>query len=233
MKLGIVIPCFNESGNIPDLIRECARISSTYECQFLIIDNGSVDGTWSILNNYEETAGVRFLRIERNLGYGHGIHVGLDCLETEYVGWMHGDLQTDMGVLTESIPLLKPSSFLKGKRRDRKLTEKFISSVMARLVSNILGEEMTDINAQPMIFHRSHMEALTSLPDDYNFDLYVYFSMIKEGLQEERVETTVSPRRHGNSAWNFGFSSKYIMSKNVLTYTKFLKEQSDNYTTQN
>jgi glycosyltransferase involved in cell wall biosynthesis len=233
MKLGIVIPCFNESENIPELMRECVRISSTYECQFLVIDNGSMDETWSILNSYEENAGVRFLRIERNLGYGHGIHVGLGSLETEYVGWMHGDLQTDMEVISKSIPLLKPTSFLKGKRKKRKLTEKFVSNVMARLVSSILGEQMTDINAQPMIFHRSHMEALKSLPNDYNFDLYVYFSMIKEGLQEERVETAVSARRHGNSAWNFGLSSKYIMSKNVLTYTKSLKEQSANYPTQN
>jgi glycosyltransferase involved in cell wall biosynthesis len=233
MKLGIVIPCFNESANIPDLISECTQISRTNECQFLILDNGSEDDTWSILSSYQETNGIRFFRIEKNQGYGYGIQIGLQILESDYVGWMHGDLQTEIKVLPTIIPLLKPTHFFKGKRRHRKKAETLVSHVMAWLVSIILRVKMSDINAQPMIFHRTHLDLLISPPNDFNFDLYVYYSMIKAGIQEERINTIIFPRRHGKSAWDFGLSSRYTMSKGVLTYTKFLREKSANHPTQN
>ena len=233
MKLGIVIPCFNESANIPDLISQCTEISRTIDCQFPILDNGSVDDTWLILNRYKENNKLRFFRIEENQGYGYGIQTGLQILESDYVGWMHGDLQTDMEVLGEFIPLLKPTHFLKGKRKHRKKVDRLISNIMACLVSIILRMKMSDINAQPMIFHRSHLDLLKSSPNDFNFDLYFYYSMIRAGIQEERVGTRIFPRKHGKSAWNFGLASKFAMTQNVLSYTKYLREKSANYPTQN
>lgn len=228
MKLGIVIPCFNESQNIPSLIQECNQILKYHECEFLILDNGSMDDTWSILNSHKNNDAIKISRIEKNLGYGYGIRKGLQLLDSEYVGWIHGDLQTELEVLRVVIPRLKPSHFFKGMRKNRNPLEKAISISMAWLVSSLLQEKMKDINAQPMIFHRRHLDILVSSPNDFNFDLYIYYSLIKKGIQEERIKTKFNRRRHGKSSWNYGLLSKYEMSKKVLAYAKDLRSKSDN-----
>jgi glycosyltransferase involved in cell wall biosynthesis len=223
MRLGIVIPCFNESTNLPSLISECQRISLAFDCQFLLVDNGSTDGSWSILSSYQEIHGVAFLRIGFNQGYGYGVRIGLENLKTDYVGWMHGDLQTNMNVLGEIIPRLSPDSFFKGRRRNRRLQARAISSIMARMVSAILNEKLVDINAQPTIFHRKHLGKLDSSPQDFNFDLHMYYLMRKKKLLEKRIDVVVSPRKKGKSSWNFGMFSQFTMARNVLLYTRSIK----------
>ena len=73
---------------------------------------------------------IRFLRIEKNLGYGHGILEGLKIAEGDYIGWTHADLQTDPSDALIALNLLnhfEEKVFLKGSRMGRKIFDKFFS----------------------------------------------------------------------------------------------------------
>ena len=44
MKFSLVIPCYNESKNLPALI-SCEKLIKSYDIEVVIVDNGSNDDT--------------------------------------------------------------------------------------------------------------------------------------------------------------------------------------------
>ena len=50
MKITVIIPCFNEADSIPELIQNLRLIKNDF--YFIILDNGSLDNTIEVLNNY-------------------------------------------------------------------------------------------------------------------------------------------------------------------------------------
>lgn len=85
MDLSIIIPCYNESENIPKLRLELwpvlHELSQTRSIEVIFVDDGSADRTWQAL---EDTFGsgsgpqvsVRFERHEVNRGLGAAIRTG-------------------------------------------------------------------------------------------------------------------------------------------------------------
>ena len=46
IKLSLVIPCYNESKNLPLLLNRCKEIAEREDnIEFVIVDNGSTDDT--------------------------------------------------------------------------------------------------------------------------------------------------------------------------------------------
>ena len=78
-RLSIIIPCYNESKNLPMLISRCKEVANKdSNIEIIIVDNGSNDDTSSVLDDL--ISGLTFItrvEIEVNQGYGHGILAGL------------------------------------------------------------------------------------------------------------------------------------------------------------
>ena len=54
MKLSLVVPCFNEEGNIQKMYDETVRTfdGRIDDYEFVFVDDGSTDGTYHILKSY-------------------------------------------------------------------------------------------------------------------------------------------------------------------------------------
>ena len=63
----------------------------------IIIDNGSTDHTHQKIVNSKlfKEKKINFLKIEKNIGYGHGIMAGVNIAKGNFIGWCHADLQTE------------------------------------------------------------------------------------------------------------------------------------------
>ena len=78
MTLSLIIPCFNEERNIPFLLSKCNDAFYQKEIEVVLVDNGSSDDTQTILTKLlPKYPFIKMVRIENNLGYGHGILTGL------------------------------------------------------------------------------------------------------------------------------------------------------------
>lgn len=215
-RIGIVIPCFNEAGNLENLIRECEFVASVSDYEFVLVNNGSSDNSIDILKKLQ-SQNIKFLNLEENAGYGGGILAGLKVLETEYVGWIHADLQTD---LRKSLLSLNGQNFefFKGKRYGRKLSERFLSAGMGVLCSILFRTSLFEINAQPTIMKRALFESWVSPPTDFSLDLYALIFAKKRDLKITRAKYEFSKRTSGHSTWNFGLRSRYKMVSRTLKY---------------
>ncbi len=94
MDLSILIPCYNEIGNIPkiqaELMPVVAALAQTHRVELIFVDDGSTDGTWDALINafaHNDSAPVkiRFERHEVNRGLGAALRTGLAAASGEVV----------------------------------------------------------------------------------------------------------------------------------------------------
>ena len=231
-KLSLIIPCYNESKNLPTLLDKCNELFSLEkDIEIILVDNGSTDETSKVLDDITtDMSFITRVKVDLNLGYGHGILAGLSIAKGEIIGWTHADMQTDPTDVLKGYDSFQKSAtpeflFVKGNRHDRPIFDTIFTFGMAIFETILLRRVMWDINAQPTLFHRSFFLNLGSPPNDFSLDLYAYYLAIKTGLKIKRFPVKFSKRLYGVSNWNFSFSSKYRFIKRTLFYSFNLRRK--------
>jgi len=208
----LVIPCYNEEGNIARLLRGFAAAPADFE--LIIVDNGSADASAVILRALApDFPFLRVVTVPVNKGYGYGVSQGLKAVRGLYAGWAHGDLQYDPAGILAAVEKLRSAGgekiFLKGLRSARPPAETFFTAGMSVFVSLLFGAAFRDINGQPTLFHRSLLENWAGAPADYALDLYAYVLAKKSGFAVLRVPMALRERASGVSSWNRGFAAPF------------------------
>ena len=89
---------------------------------------------------------------------------------------------------------------------------------MALIASTVLTTRLADVNAQPKVFHRSHLARLTEPPVGFQFDLYLLYQARRAGLSILTVQVVFGERVHGQSKWAFSFLSRYRTIWETIVY---------------
>lgn len=228
-ELTFVIPCYNESKNIPLLLEKLSSVVPA-GVHIILVDNGSQDDTAKVLkkllSKYKFATSVK---VDINQGYGFGILTGLKAAKGEYIGWTHADLQTDPHDLIKAMELIlveksdKPI-FIKGLRQGRPLFDKIFTWGMGFFETIYLRTPLWDINAQPTVFHRSLYDHWKNPPHDFSLDLYAMYTAKKSSFKILRFPVLFPERLHGVSSWNTGLRSKWKFIKRTLDFSFKLKK---------
>ena len=231
-KITIVIPCYNESDSLPELIRQIKKVSLDFN--FILVNNGSTDDTENILKSIEFPKNIEVLKKDTNNGYGAGIKYGLSNVKTEFAGWMHADLQQeannvlfDAKLLLENIDSLEKSDLyaLKGIRSGRSTYENFFTFGVSLFSSLLFFRKFWDIAGQPNIFKTSSLEFINNAPDGHNFEFYVYIHFLMKGGIYKRFKAPFLKRRFGSSSWDKGLISKLKHAKYIFKYLLHLRSR--------
>lgn len=96
-SVSILVPLHNEESNLPELLRRIRAVLDRLEGgphQVVLVDDGSTDRTWEILER-EAAVDPRIiaLSLSRNFGHQAALTAGLDYAEGDAVVVMDGDLQ--------------------------------------------------------------------------------------------------------------------------------------------
>ena len=120
--LSLIIPCYNESKNLPLLLDRCAEIvKHKKDVEIIIVDNGSTDDTPVVLDDLAlKYPFIIRTRVDNNQGYGNGILAGLDVAKNDILAWTHADMQADPSDILIGVKKFECSStpeelFVKGK----------------------------------------------------------------------------------------------------------------------
>jgi glycosyltransferase involved in cell wall biosynthesis len=230
MRATVVIPCWNEAPNLPALVARCTEAAHDAGggLSFLLVDNGSTDGTREILPSVlAGRTAIEQLRLDGNLGYGGGILAGLQVAAgrgDDVLGWTHADLQCDPLALVAALQSAREAPdpgrvFVKGVRHGRPPFDVAWSVSMAALHSTVLRCPLWEINAQPTLFSRALWPALEGGPRDFRLDLFAYAVAVRWGWEVRRVGVTFPPRRAGVGS-NDRFAQKVRTARRLLAGTR-------------
>ncbi len=231
MKISLIIPCYNESKNLPALIDRCQSLNPEL-FEVIIVNNGSSDDSQNVLNtliNHDNTL-IKSIRVEENQGYGHGIISGLKASSGDFIGWTHADLQTDPQDARHIPDLLEKygaNIFIKGQRYGRPFSDVLFTVGMSIFESILLRKLLWDINAQPTFFPRSFFEAWQDPPQDFSLDLFAYYQAKKYHLKIIRFPVFFGKRLHGQSHWNINWKAKWKFIKRTIAFSLTLRKKVD------
>jgi glycosyltransferase involved in cell wall biosynthesis len=226
IQLSIILPCYNEADNLPLLLQAYHSVWEELPAELILVDNGSGDDTARVLAQElqrPELAFAQSVRVEQNKGYGDGIFTGLRLARGEFLAYSHADMQCNPAdVFTAYHKLVaQPDptrALVKGQRSRRSFSALLLTQGMALLASTLLMTYLTDINAQPKVFHRSLMWQLVHPPAGFQFDLYVLYRARRAGLEILTVPVVFGERPHGKSKWAANIFSRYRTIWAMITY---------------
>jgi glycosyltransferase involved in cell wall biosynthesis len=216
-EISLVIPCYNEEGNLRELInaiRESAEpLKILYEV--VITDDCSKDKSWEILK--ELAAGDPRIRVQKfafNCGESAASFAGLKAARGKYLFTLDADLQNDPKDLPKFLEALKHYDCVCGTRvKARGDGDNFVriaSSRIANAVRNKLsGEKISDAGCTYRAFKRECIENLKFFKGMHRF-LPTLFKI--EGHTVTEIEVSNNPRFAGQSnygVWNRLFASFY------------------------
>jgi glycosyltransferase involved in cell wall biosynthesis len=230
-KLSVVLPCYNEAQGLESLLERFADSCGTTPFELILVDNGSVDTTPQVLQRIlPRFPFARSVRVEENQGYGHGIWTGLQAAKGEVLAWSHADMQTDPADVFHAWRIYRASAdpkrtVVKGYRQGRSFSEQIISWGMQTIATLLFRTRLTEINAQPKVFHRELLSCLPNPPIDLNFDLYVLYAARECGWRLMSFPVSFPPRKHGQSSWATSWRSKTRTIGRSLRYILHLAMQ--------
>ena len=232
MNLSIVLPCYNEGETLDKLSAEYrTAFADIPGVELILVDNGSTDNTMETLRREVEKPSsfpMHIVHVPVNQGYGKGILAGLEEAKGEFVAWSHADLQCPAGDVAalwrkvQSQPDPK-RCFGKGFRTNPRGSAGFYTKLQMLLSTLILGQRMTEINAQPKMFHRDFLQCFRKPPMDYMLDLYACYKARLEGYEFITVEVLFLERQSGESKWSFSFFSRLRFKLTNLAYLVYLR----------
>lgn len=212
----IVLPCYNEADNLPPLLEAYAECWPDTSAELVLVNNGSTDHTSDVLARElarPKYAFARTVLVPVNQGYGFGVNAGLRSAQGEIIGISHADMQCAPADLFAAYRKLveagAETALVKGERSPRGFGPSLVTNTMAVLASVVLGMRLSDINAQPKVFHRSLLAHLTDPPNGFELDLYLLYKARKLGLKVLTIPVIFGTRAHGTSKWAFSLLSRW------------------------
>jgi glycosyltransferase involved in cell wall biosynthesis len=146
VKISIVIPVYNESQNIGEVLARVIAAPLPQGCskEIIVVDDGSVDGTTELLKAYNPDAGLILHHSILNLGKGSAIRIGIAKSSGDIILVQDGDLEYDPGEYSRILaPLVRGEqsivygSRFQGRPQGMKLAN-WIANKLLTWSSNIL-----------------------------------------------------------------------------------------------
>ncbi len=223
-KLSIVVPVFNEQGNLPELLAQLVsvlenRLKLCYEIIF--VDDGSEDRSWSIIEDLKkENFNVRGIRFSRNFGHQYALKAGIDNADGDAVVTMDADLQHPPELIIDFYEKWKSGyKVVQGIRKDTKgagLFKRFSSSLYYRLINFISDVKIITGSSDMRLIDKQVADELRRIKEGH---LCLRGIIPWLGFQESMVEYVAPDRYSGVTKFTFGkmfrFAVDGIMSFSI------------------
>ena len=234
MKVAIILPTYNEKGNIGILIDKIERIIDNlkdYRFSLLIVDDSSPDGTAAEVRKWQKKfSNLHLLLNKEKIGLGRALISGMDYavnkLGADILLQMDADLSHDPKKIPEFLKKIEEGAdFVVGSRyiKDGAIPEKWgihrkiFSKIGNLMVRTILGifwvhEWTSGFRAMKRIFFEKARPELLKF-NGYTFQVAFLHKSIKNGAKIAEVPIVFSERYYGRSKLA---PLEYIT--NLLTY---------------
>ncbi len=227
-KVSMIIPCYNEEGNVKLFYNEAVKAykDQNYKLELVFIDDGSKDNTLKILKDLikEQDCEIKVLSFSRNFGKEAAIYAGLNNVDGDYTVIIDADLQQPPELTIKMANILDENEYdcvcyYQEERIENKLLSK-IKNVFYKAMNNLSEVELKQGASDFRMFNQKVKNSLLEIKEYYRFSKGI-FSWI--GYNTQYLPYIPKQRNSGTTKWNFIKLLKYGISGIISFSTMPLK----------
>jgi glycosyltransferase involved in cell wall biosynthesis len=209
MKLSVLIPAFNESASITEILNRVKAVDLRpmgVEAEIIVIDDGSTDDT---VEKARSVPGINVISyLDPNHGKANAIKTGIQKATGDIIIIQDADLEYDPSEYRKLIePLLKnKAAVVYGsralgqsgliKKHKRAHWAAYAGGLLTTWVTNLLyGSRLTDMNTCYKVFKASILKNEILLKaTEFDFDQEVTAKVLKKGYKILEIPISYKPR---------------------------------------
>ena len=202
-KISIIVPVFNEEGNIAELHSEVKNIcqQNKYLYEIIVVDDGSSDKTAEIVKKLNP---VKYIKLRKNFGQTAAMDAGIKNAKYEYIVTIDGDRQNDPNDIPNMLNYLeeKDLDIVVGWRKNRKdnFMKKFFSLGARVLRGFIVKDGIHDSGCSLKIYKKECFGHLTLFGEMHRF----IPALLKiKGFKVGEIVVNHRPRVAGKTKYNW------------------------------
>ncbi len=163
--LSVIVPARDEAANLPGLLEEIDRALERFAHEVIVVDDGSVDGTWDFLTaRAAAEPRLRPLRHPRSAGQSTSLWQAAAHARGDWLATLDGDGQNDPADIPRLLARAQRGdvTLVAGHRQSRRddLLKRVSSRVANRVRSALLGDGTPDTGCGLKLIRRSAFLAL-------------------------------------------------------------------------
>jgi glycosyltransferase involved in cell wall biosynthesis len=200
MNLTVIIPVYNEVGNIEEILKRVKAAKKASE--IIVVDDGSQDGTRELLKKLDGKGKVRVILHEKNQGKGAAVRTGLDAAHGDILLIQDADLEYDprdyptlLQPLEEGLAdVVYGSRFLGGPRRVAMYWH-MVANKMLTFMTNILYNTiLSDMETGYKVFRRKVVDGMKLRSKRFDFEPEFTAKVLKRHYRIYEVPISFNPR---------------------------------------
>jgi dolichol-phosphate mannosyltransferase len=204
--LSIVIPVFNEQDSLAELVQriEQVAIQHQYDLDVLMVDDGSSDQSWQVIEQLTTTKQwIRGIKLRRNFGKAAALAAGFERARGSRVITMDADLQDDPNEIPKLLAKLADGfdvvSGWKQTRHDP-WHKVFPSRVFNAMISWLTNVQLHDHNCGLKAYCRGVLDEVLLYGEMHRF---IPVLAASRGFRVAEIVIEHHARKHGKSKYGF------------------------------
>ena len=201
--ISVVVPVFNEEGNVRELHKEILEVckKENYKFEIIFVDDGSKDKTPEIC---KELKPLKYIRMRKNFGQTAAMDAGIKLAQYDYIVTMDGDRQNDPADIPKLVNYLEENDLdiVSGWRKNRKDTvmKKFTSRVANFLRGIIVKDNIHDSGCSLKIYKKECFDHINLYGEMHRF---IPALLRIKGFEVGEVVVNHRPRTAGVTKYNW------------------------------
>ena len=225
MKLSIIIPCYNESATISQVINKICELNLPVQKEIVIVDDCSKDSSREYLETLENVQNIKVYFHEKNLGKGAALRTGFSNATGDIMLIQDADLEYDP---SEYPKLLKPilegradvvygSRFSGGEEHRVLYFWHYVGNNFLTLLSNVFTNlNLTDMEVCYKVFRKEILKKIVLRENRFGFEpeITAKISRLKCSVYEVGISYSGRTYDEGKKInWKDGIRAIYVILK--------------------
>ena len=201
LNISIIVPTYNEIYIIRDLLTKIER-AKIKNCEWIIIDDGSTDGTTNILRKVRSRNNIKVFFSNINKGRGNAIIKGIKKASGDVIVLFDADLETGLTVIKKFLREIKRgaqvvygSKFL--NKENKFGTFQYIGNYLLNKLANLLyNKDITDIATGYAAIRKNLLKKIKLSRLDFTFDIELIIKLWENNIEIKEIPIDYKARKY-------------------------------------